>query len=207
MILHPYSHGDVLISNYYGHGFGSIFGRIFSKIAAKTASRAALSAAKRVGSRLVKTGVKKIIPVAKKTLTSAVKKGIKKATPIAKDLVKKGVKRAGDEAQNLIANKVRKLEEIAINKGVTPEIAHSLSDLVEEGTREGIDKLVKAADTKGDQVIERAASQARKSVGIIDSKKLVSRNKRFKVHNHRIRPKQKDKREASYAIQNLINSA
>ena len=66
MILHPYSHGDAHIVNYYGHGFGSIFARLFSKVAAKTASRAALSAAKRVGSRLVKTGMKKVIPMAKK---------------------------------------------------------------------------------------------------------------------------------------------
>ena len=202
MILHPYSHGDVHISNYYGHGFGSIFGRIFSKVAAKTASRAALSAAKRVGSRLVKSGVKKVMPIAKKTITSAVKKGMKKAVPVAKDLVRKGVKRAGDEAQNMIANKVRKLEEIAINKGVTPEIAHSFSDLVEEGTRDGINKLVEAADTKGDRVIERVASQARKSVGLNN----ISRNKRFKVHHHRIRPGRKQRKKVSYDIQNLIDS-
>ena len=207
MILHPYSHGDVQISNYYGHGFGSLFGKIFSKVASKTASRAALSAAKRVGSKLVKTGVKKVMPIAKKTITSAVKKGMKKAVPVAKNLVKKGVKRAGDEAQNLIAEKVRKLEEIAINKGVTPEIAHSFSDIVEEGTREGIDRLVKAADTKGDRVIERVASKARKSVGLNESKKLISRNKRFKVHHHKIRPGLKQRRRVSYDLQKLIDSA
>ena len=207
MILHRYTHGDDHVANYYGHGFGSLFGRLFSKVAAKTASRAALSAAKRVGTKLVKTGVKKVIPVAKKTLTSVVKKGIKKAIPVAKDFVKKGVKRAGDEAQNLIADKVRKLEEVAINKGVTPKIAHSLSSLVEEGSREGIDELVRAADTNGDRVIERVASQARKSVGLNNSKKLTYRNKRYKVHHHKIRPRRKQKRKVSYDIQNLIDSA
>ena len=207
MILHPYSHGDVYVANYYGHGFGSIFARLFSKVAAKTASRAALSAAKRVGSSLVKTGMKKVMPVAKKTITSVVKKGMKKAVPIAKSLVKKGVKRAAEEAQTAIANKVRKVEDIAINKGVPPEMVHSVSALVEEGSREGIDRIVKAADTKGDRVIDQVASKARKSIGLSNSKKLISRPKRLKTHKQRIRPGKKHRRKISYQIQNLIDTA
>ena len=74
MILHPYDHGDAVVANYYGRGFGSIFARLFSKVAAKTASRAALSAARRVGSKLVKTGIRKAVPIAKKTLTSVVRR-------------------------------------------------------------------------------------------------------------------------------------
>ena len=75
MILHNYYQGDHhRITAYYGQGFGSIFARIFSKVAAKTASRAALSAAKKVGSTLVKTGMKKVVPMAKKTITTVVNK-------------------------------------------------------------------------------------------------------------------------------------
>lgn len=207
MILHTYSHGDAHIVNYYGHGFGSIFARLFSKVAAKTASRAALSAAKRVGAKLVKTGVKKVIPIAKKTMKSVVKKGMKKAVPVAKDLVKKGVKRAAEEAQNVIANKIRKVEEIALNKGVPPEMAHSVSALVEEGSREGIDRIVKAADRKGDRVIEQIASEAGKSVGLNKSKNLISRTKRLKVHQLRNKLGKKHRRKISYDIQNLIDSA
>lgn len=208
MILHPYSHGDVHIANYYGHGFGSIFARLFSKIAAKTASRAALSAAKRVGTRLVKTGVKKVIPIAKKTMKSVVEKGMKKAVPVAKKLVKKGVKRAAEEAQNVIANKVRKIEEMAINKGVSPEMVHSASTLVEEGSRKGIEELRKAADTKSDQVIEQIQSEAGKSLGLSNSKTLASRTRRLRVHQQRIRPRRKKRtRQISYDIQNLIDSA
>ena len=210
MILHPYSHGDAYVANYYGHGFGSIFARLFSKIAAKTASRAALSAAKRVGTRLVKTGMKKVIPVAKKTMTSVVKKGMKKAVPVAKKLVKKGVKRAAEEAQNLIANKVRKVEEMAINKGVSPKLAHSVSAFVEEGSRNGIDGLIKTADTKSDRVIDQLASEASKSVGLSHTKNLISRSNRSKVHKHRIkssRTGRNQKRKSVYQIQNLIDSA
>ena len=141
MILHPYTHGDAIVANYYGHGFGSIFARLFSKVAAKTASRAALSAAKRVGSRLVKTGVQKVMPIAKKTITSAVKTGIKKAAPIAKKILKKGAKRVAEEAQSAIANKVRKVEELAIKKGVSPELAHTVSTSVVDGSQAGIDEL------------------------------------------------------------------
>ena len=75
MILHPYSHGDVHIANYYGYGFGSIFARLFSKVAAKTASRAALSVAKRVGSRLVKTGIKKLYQWQRKLWCLLLRKG------------------------------------------------------------------------------------------------------------------------------------
>ena len=89
MILHPYTHGDAIVANYYGHGFGSIFARLFSKVAAKTASRAALSASKRVGSRLVKTGVRKVLPIAKKTLTSVVKTEMKIAVPVPKKDIQK----------------------------------------------------------------------------------------------------------------------
>ena len=203
MILHPYSHGDVHIANYYGYGFGSIFARLFSKVAAKTASRAALSVALRVGSRLVKTGMKKIIPVAKKTVSLA-KKGMKKAVPVAKKMVKKGVKRAAEEAQNLIANKVRKVEEIAINKGVPPKVAHSLSTLVEEGSHTGIDSLGRLADNESAKVINTVVSEARKSI-----QKQPVRAKKIK-HRVYLQPRKtgkKRKQKIAYDIQNLIDSA
>ena len=205
MILHPYSHGDAYVANYYGHGFGSIFARLFSKIAAKTASRAALSAAKRVGTRLVKTGMKKVIPVAKKTMTSVVKKGIKKAVPVAKKLVKKGVKRAADEAQNLIANKVRKVEEMAINKGVSPKLAHSVSAFVEEGSRQGIGSIGRLADNKSHKIIDSVARDAQNSI-IRSSKRGSKTLKSSGVLKHRGIGKKK-KRKSIYQIQNLIDSA
>ena len=199
MILHPYSHGDLHISNnYYGHGFGSIFAKLFSKIASKTASRAALSAAKRVGSRLVKTGIKKVIPVAKKTIKSALKTGIKKATPIAKDLVKKGVKRAAEEANNFIANKVQKVEDFAIKKGVSPDLAHSVSDLVEEGAREGISDLTKLAHKKSDKIF---AERLNKSKNIKNTERQGKKPKKSNIL------KGKSRRKIAYQIQNLIDSA
>ena len=163
MIIHPYAHGEHEIIDYYGKGFGSMFARIFSKVAAKTASRAALSAAKRVGSTLVKTGMKKVIPVAKKTMVSVVKKGMKKAVPLAKKMVKKGVKRAAEEAQTVISNKIRKVEDMAINKGVPAEMAHSLSTVVEDGSRQGIDTLSKLAGDKSDQLAQKVSRYAEDS--------------------------------------------
>ena len=137
-------------------------------------------------------------------MTSVVKRGMRKAVPVAKKLVKKGVKRAAEEAQNVIANKVRKVEEIALNKGVPPEMVHSVSALVEEGSREGIDRIVKAADRKGDRVIDQVASKA---VGLSNSKKLISRTKRLKTHKQRIKTGKKQRRKVSYQIQNLIDTA
>lgn len=204
MILHPYSHGDVHIANYYGYGFGSIFARLFSKVAAKTASRAALSVAKRVGSRLVKTGMKKIIPVAKKTMVSLAKKGMKKAVPVAKKMVKKGVKRAAEEAQNLIANKVRKVEEIAINKGVPPKVAHSLSTLVEEGSHTGIDSLGRLADNESAKVINTVVSEARKS---IQKQPVRAKKIKHRVYSQPRKTGKKRKQKTVFNIQNLIDSA
>ena len=191
MILHPYDHGDAVVANYYGRGFGSIFARLFSKVAAKTASRAALSAARRVGSKLVKTGIRKAVPIAKKTLTSVVKKGMKKAVPVAKRLVKKGVKRAAEEAQSAIANKVRKVEEMAIKKGVSPELAHMVSTSVEDGAREGINDLSNLVSDK--IVVKKTVPKRRISKSAHQLKSNVGKRKN-------------KKKRVSYTIQNLIDS-
>ena len=215
MIIHPYSHGSLhVVTNYYGHGFGSVFARLFSKIAAKTASRAAMSAAKRVGSKLVRTGIKKVIPIAKKTLKSAVKTGIKKATPIAKDLVKKGVKRATEEANNAIANKVQKVENYAIKKGVSPDIAHSVSDFVKEGSQKGLHGLSNLAESQGDRIIDIAGREVKKSIGVNhhpvsrqrEVKPRQSKRVSYRVQQRKVKPRQSRKR-ISYQIQNLIDSA
>ena len=191
MILHPYDHGDAVVANYYGRGFGSIFARLFSKVAAKTASRAALSAARRVGSKLVKTGIRKAVPIAKKTLTSVVKKGMKKAVPVAKRLVKKGVKRAAEEAQSAIVNKVRKVEDAAIKKGVSPELAHMVSTTVEDGAREGIDNL-------SNLVSDKTAVKK-----IVPKRKISKSTHRLKSN---VGKRKNKKRRISYTIQNLIDS-
>ena len=214
MILHHYTPGDQNIVNYYGHGFGSIFARLFSKVAAKTASRAALGVAKRVGSKLVKTGVKKVIPIAKRTLTSVVKKGVKKAVPVAKKMIKKGVKRAAEEAQTAIANKVRKVEESAIKKGVSPELAHMVSIVVENGSREGIKGLSSLANKKGDKVVARVVKEVNKSTlpqrQVLSSKKGIPKARRLKSHRQRVKSsigKKRRRQKVSYQIQNLIDSA
>ena len=205
MILHPYTHGDAIVANYYGHGFGSIFARLFSKVAAKTASRAALSAAKRVGSRLVKTGVRKVMPIAKKTITSAVKTGIKKAAPIAKKILKKGAKRVAEEAQSAIANKVRKVEELAIKKGVSPELAHTVSTSVVDGSQAGIDELSNLVHKGKSKTVAEIPERSSKKVSRIDKKGLHS--KRLKSRIKLITGRKGRKRRIASEIQNLIDSA
>ena len=205
MILHPYTHGDAIVANYYGHGFGSIFARLFSKVAAKTASRAALSAAKRVGSRLVKTGVRKVMPIAKKTITSAVKTGIKKAAPIAKKILKKGVKRVAEEAQSAIANKVRKVEELAIKKGVSPELAHTVSTSVVDGSQAGIDDLSNLVYKGKSKTVAKIPQRSSKKVTRIGKKGLHS--KRLKSRIKLITGRKGRKRRIASEIQNLIDSA
>ena len=209
MILHHYTPGDEHIVNYYGHGFGSVFARLFSKVAAKTASRAALGVAKRVGSKLVKTGVRKVVPIAKKTITSVVKKGMKKAVPVARKMVKKGVKRAAEEAQTAIANKVRKVEESAIKKGVSPELAHMVSTIVQDGSSQGINGLSKLANKKGDRVIARIVKEGSASRPT-SSKRGIPKARRLKSHKQRVKSrvgKKRRQRKVSYQIQNLIDSA
>ena len=205
MILHPYTHGDAIVANYYGHGFGSIFARLFSKVAAKTASRAALSAAKRVGSRLVKTGVRKVMPIAKKTITSAVKTGIKKAAPIAKKILKKGAKRVAEEAQSAIANKVRKVEELAIKKGVSPELAHTVSTSVVDGSTAGIDELSNLVHKGKSKTVVKIPERSSKKVTRIGKKALHS--KRLKSRIKLITGRKGRKRRIASEIQNLIDSA
>ena len=205
MILHPYTHGDAIVANYYGHGFGSIFARLFSKVAAKTASRAALSAAKRVGSRLVKTGVRKVMPIAKKIITSAVKTGIKKAAPIAKKILKKGAKRVAEEAQSAIANKVRKVEELAIKKGVSPELAHTVSTSVVDGSQAGIDELSNLVHKGKSKTIAKIPQRLSKKVTRIGKKGLHS--KRLKSRIKLITGRKGRKRRIASEIQNLIDSA
>ena len=206
MILHPYTHGDAIVANYYGHGFGSIFARLFSKVAAKTASRAALSAAKRVGSRLVKTGVRKVMPIAKKTITSAVKTGIKKAAPIAKKILKKGAKRVAEEAQSAIANKGGFMGIfLAIKKGVSPDLAHTVSTSVVDGSQAGIDELSNLVHKGKSKTVAEIPERSSKKVSRIDKKGLHS--KRLKSRIKLITGRKGRKRRIASEIQNLIDSA
>ena len=134
------------------------------------------------------------MPIAKKTLTSVVKKGMKKAVPVAKRLVKKGVKRAAEEAQSAIVNKVRKVEDMAIKKGVSPELAHMVSTTVEDGAPEGINDLSNLVSEKGDKVVVKKVFPKRKI------SKSASQLK------SRVGKKKNKKRRISYTIQNLIDS-
>ena len=162
MLLHEYSPGDSRIINYYGHGFGSVFGRILSKVAAKTASKAALGVAKRAGSKIIRSGMRKVIPAAKKTLTSAVNRGVRKAVPVAKKMIRTGVKRAAEGAQSVIANKVRKMEKTAIKKGVPSKLAQMVSSAVADGSRKSLNDLTRLVDKKttsgtAEQVVDKVS--------------------------------------------------
>ena len=126
---------------------------------------------------------------------------MKKAVPVAKKLVKKGVKRAAEEAQNAIANKVRKVEEIAINKGVPPELAHSASALVESGSREKVSGLSDLANKTADNLIARVASKPS------NSKRSLLKARGSKSGRKRLKSGKRRGRQASYDIQNLIDTA
>ena len=84
-----------------------------------------------------------------------------------------------------------------------------VSTFVEDGSREGIEGLREAADTEGDRFIKHIASEAGKTVGLSNSKDLISRTKRLKSHKQRFKSGVGGKRrqKVSYDIQNLIDSA
>ena len=216
MIIHRYSSGDPRIVRYYGghgfggRGFGSIFARLFSKIASKTAARAAMLVAKKVGSTLVKAGVKKAAPIAKRTIKSVVRTGMKKAVPIAKKMVKNGVKRAAEEAQSAIANKVRKVEEAAIRKGVSPKLAHMVSSFVEDGSKQGVGSLSNLVNRNSDKIIAQAVDRVDKVVGKSkpkSGKPKSGKSKSGKVRRRKAGGRRKVRGISAYDIQNLIDSA
>ena len=203
MIIHQYSPGDPRIVRYYGgRGFGSIFARLFSKIASKTATRAAMSVAKKVGSTLVKAGVKKVAPIAKRTIKSVVRTGMKKAVPIAKRMVKSGVKRAAEEAQSAITNKVRKVEEAAIRKGVSPKLAHMVSSFVEDGSKQGVGSLSNFVNHNSDKIIAQTVDRVGKVVG----KSKPGKRRSGKVRRRKVNSR-KTRGISPYGLQNLIDSS
>ena len=155
MIIHRYDPGDQVVVEYYGHGIGSTIAKLFSKIASKSASRAVLNVVKKAGSKLVRKGVEKIAPLAKKVI----RKGVEKAVPLAKDLVKKGVKRASQEAQSAVANKIRKLEDAAIRRGVSSDLAHTVSTAVRDGSNRGLDGLGHIITDSSDKLLGRATAR------------------------------------------------
>ena len=147
--------------------------------------------------------------MAKKTITTVVKKGMKKAVPLAKKMVKKGVKRAAEEAQSAIANKVRKVEEIAIKNGVPAEMAHNVSTFIEDGSRQGINTLSKLAEGKSNQVGQKVPSviEDRSYLGSTTGKQRPSlRKSKIGKARSAVRRRKKQRPKVSYDIQNLIDS-
>ena len=122
---------------------------------------------------------------------------MKKAAPVAKRLVKKGVKRAAEEAQSAIVNKVRKVEEMAIKKGVSPELAHMVSTSVEDGAREGINDLSNLVTEKGDKVVTEIVNKT------VPKRKISKSTHRLKSS---VGKRKNKKKRVSYTIQNLIDS-
>ena len=209
MIIHRYDPGDRVVVEFYGNGIGSTIAKLFSKIASKSASRAVLNVAKKAGSKLVRRGVEKVVPLAKKVI----RKGVQKAVPIAKDLVKKGIKRASQEAQSMVANKVRKLEDAAIRCGVSPDLAHTVSTAVRDGSNRGLDSLGHIITDKSDKLIGKARTRFAEPTHSSGSKKKkkkkivkprVGRVKRSKAAAAAAR---KRSRTNSYRIQNLIEES
>ena len=135
---------------------------------------------------------------------------MKKAVPLAKKMVKKGVKRAAEEAQSAIANKVRKVEEIAIKKGVPAEMAHNVSTFLEDGSRQGIDTLSKLAEGKSNQVAQKVSTliEDRSDLGTSIGKQrpFLRKSKIGKKARSTVRRRKKQRPKVSYQIQNLIDS-
>ena len=136
MILHPYSHGDLHIVNYYGHGFGSVFAKLFSKIAAKSAAKTALSVAKNVGKKVLKTT-------------------IKTGTAVAKEAAKEGLREGTRSVQELATQGITNLAQKAINKGLPPETVHNISNIVQAGAH----TLIDTANTAANRGIDRISSR------------------------------------------------
>ena len=218
MLLHEYSPGDSHnMINFYGHGFGSVFGRLLSKVAAKTASKAALGVARKAGSKIIRSGMRKVIPVAKKTLTSAVNRGVRKAVPVAKKMIRTGVKRAAEGAQSVIADKVRKIEKTAIKKGVPSKLAQMVSSAVADGSRKGLSGLTNLVDNKVPIGTAAAAKKILHRVSVPQKRSLSGYRKaavsssgsrrRKAVLKKKKKRGRKNLRTISYRIQNLIDSA
>ena len=119
MLLHYHYH--------LGHGFGSLFARLFSKVAAKTVARSISRVAKVAGRKAIKAAT-----------SSAGRRVIKK-------LAKKGLEKATDVGTEAFSNKIlNPIKKTAINKGLSPDLVHKVSGIVEEGARRGVEKLEKS---------------------------------------------------------------
>ena len=214
MLLHEYSPGDSHMINFYGHGFGSVFGRLLSKVAAKTASKAALGVARKAGSKIIRSGMRKVIPIAKKTLTSAVNRGVRKAVPVAKKMIRTGVKRAAEGAQSVIADKVRKIEKPAIKKGVPSKLPQMVSSAVADGSRKGLSGLTKLVDNKvpsgtaaAKKILHRVSVPQKRSLSGYRKAAVSSSGSRRRKAVLKKKRGRKNLRAISYRIQNLIDSA
>ena len=130
---------------------------------------------------------------------------MKKAVPIAKKMVKSGVKRAAEEAQSAIANKIRKVEEAAIRKGVSPKLAHMVSSFVEDGSKQGVGSLSNLVNRNSDKIITQAADRVDKVIG--KSKPKSGKSKSGKVRRRKVGRRRKVRGISAYDIQNLIDSA
>ena len=141
-----------------GSGFGSVFARIFSRVAAKTAARAALRTAKVVGKKVLKT---------------AARKGVKVMKTAGKELAKEAVRAGVEEGSKAIVGVVNKAENMAINKGVSPELAHKLSTSVEEGANRLLSNVEKRAVHGADKLIDAAARNINRKVGNRSAEELA----------------------------------
>ena len=163
MILHPYSHGDFRVANYYGHGFGSVFAKLFSKIAAKTAAKSALSVAKNVGKKVLKTA-------------------IKTGTTVAKEVAKEGLQEGTKSVQELATQGITNLAQKALNKGLPPEAVHNISNIVQAGAH----TLIDTANTTANRGIDHISSKVLKEPTVRKRKKKNTRHssaKRLKFVN------------------------
>ena len=131
MRLHHYTTSPSYLGVYHhhGHGFGSVFARLFSKVAAKTAARTAMTAAKVAGKKVLKVAAKQGVKLGKKALNE----GLKQAKELGTDLAMQGI---------------QKLENAAINKGVSPELVHNVSSIAKEGAHKAINRVGNLADSK-----------------------------------------------------------
>ena len=70
------------------------------------------------------------------------------AKKIAKEVAKKGVEHALEAGAEYALNKIDQAGNTAINKGVSPELVHNVSDAVKRGAHSGLSNLSKAAVNK-----------------------------------------------------------
>ena len=141
----------------------------------------------------------------KKLVKNGVKKGSKKDVPVANKIFEKGVKRTAVDKLRT-ANKVRRVEESAMKKGVSPELADMVSTAIEEGSPDGINDLSNLVNERGDKVTAKVVKEANKS---ILPQRQVLKSKKFRSHKQGFKSGivKAEEQKIPDQIQNLIDSA